>query len=60
MPPLDELPIENVSDWSTTPEKEQDAPTWRCRICGYVHRGEEPPEECPYCFFPGSVFKPIG
>lgn len=60
MPPLEELSIENVSDWSKTPEKVQDAPTWRCRICGYVHRGEEPPEECPYCFFPGSAFKPIG
>jgi acyl-CoA dehydrogenase len=60
MPPLEELSIENVSDWSKTLDKEQDAPTWRCRICGYVHRGEEPPEECPYCFFPGSAFKHIG
>jgi acyl-CoA dehydrogenase len=59
MPPLEEMPIENQSDWANTQEKEQGEPTWRCRICGYVHRGEEPPEECPYCFFPGSAFKPI-
>jgi len=24
-----------------------------------VHGGEDPPEECPYCFFPASAFKKI-
>lgn len=59
MPPLEDLPLENASDWETTQEMKQDAPTWRCRICGYVHRGQKPPEECPYCFFPSSAFKHI-
>jgi acyl-CoA dehydrogenase len=59
MPPLEELPVENESDWPNTTGKEQGASTWRCRICGYVHRSEDPPEECPYCFFPGSAFKYI-
>jgi acyl-CoA dehydrogenase len=31
--------------------------TWRCRIGGFVHYGEEPPEKCPYCFFTESAFK---
>ncbi len=22
---------------------------WRCRICAYVHRGDEPPAKCPVC-----------
>ncbi len=22
---------------------------WRCIVCGYIHEGEEPPEECPIC-----------
>jgi hypothetical protein len=22
---------------------------WRCRICGYIHVGDEPPERCRYC-----------
>jgi rubrerythrin len=22
---------------------------WRCKICGYVHEGDTPPEECPIC-----------
>jgi len=30
---------------------------WRCRICGYVHYDQVPPEECPYCFFPKTAFK---
>jgi acyl-CoA dehydrogenase len=28
-------------------------------MCGYVHLGDEPPEECPYCFFPAKAFKKI-
>jgi acyl-CoA dehydrogenase len=32
---------------------------WRCRICGYIHYGDEPPESCPICLFPGSVFKRV-
>ena len=30
---------------------------WICSVCGYVHTGEEPPEQCPTCKQPGSVFK---
>ncbi|KKQ21548.1 MAG: Rubrerythrin [Candidatus Wolfebacteria bacterium GW2011_GWC1_37_10] len=22
---------------------------WRCKICGYIHEGDEPPEICPRC-----------
>ena len=22
---------------------------WVCTVCGYVHEGPEPPEECPVC-----------
>lgn len=22
---------------------------WECLICGYIHEGEEPPDECPIC-----------
>ncbi|MCF0131773.1 MAG: hypothetical protein HUJ71_08575 [Pseudobutyrivibrio sp.] len=30
-----------------------------CTVCGYVHTGDEPPENCPVCKQPGSVFKPM-
>ncbi|NPV79406.1 MAG: rubrerythrin family protein [Firmicutes bacterium] len=30
---------------------------WKCRNCGYVHRGTEPPEKCPSCTFPKGYFE---
>ena len=30
---------------------------WVCRKCGYVHEGEEPPENCPSCGHPTSYFE---
>ena len=27
---------------------------WKCRNCGYVHKGTEAPEKCPACSFPQS------
>jgi rubredoxin/uncharacterized membrane protein len=32
---------------------------WRCIVCGYVHEGPEPPEECPVCGADKSQFEPI-
>ena len=58
MPPLDDLPIHNKQDFpDVDPETADDV--WRCRICGYVHFGEEAPEACPYCFFPQTAFKKV-
>ena len=22
---------------------------WRCKVCGYIHEGETPPDVCPVC-----------
>lgn len=30
---------------------------WKCRNCGYVHEGTEPPEKCPACLHPKSFFE---
>ncbi|MBN2821703.1 MAG: rubrerythrin family protein [Coriobacteriia bacterium] len=30
---------------------------WKCRNCGYVHRGTEAPEECPACLHPQSYYE---
>ncbi|AKJ63469.1 FAD-dependent oxidoreductase [Kiritimatiella glycovorans] len=32
---------------------------WRCTVCGYVHEGDEPPEECPVCGAPAEQFEPL-
>jgi len=29
---------------------------WECDVCGFVHEGEEPPEKCPVCDSPGTLF----
>ncbi len=60
MPPLEDLPRTRAEDpkkASREGMKEQKA--WRCRICGYIHYGDEPPEKCPYCHFPQSTFKKV-
>lgn len=33
---------------------------WRCRVCGYIHRGPEPPEVCPVCGVSREEFEPYG
>jgi rubrerythrin len=29
---------------------------WKCTVCGYVHEGDQPPEQCPSCGAPKSRF----
>ncbi|MGB9804388.1 rubrerythrin [Desulfofundulus sp.] len=31
--------------------------TWRCRNCGYLHEGTEPPEVCPACEHPRGYYE---
>jgi len=30
---------------------------WKCRNCGYVHEGPEPPKTCPACQHPQSYYE---
>ena len=30
--------------------------TWKCKVCGYIHKGEEPPVKCPGCMAPQDDF----
>ena len=32
---------------------------FRCKICGYIHEGDTPPEKCPQCKAPASKFEEI-
>ena len=32
---------------------------WRCKVCGYVHTGEQAPESCPVCGAPASEFERV-
>jgi uncharacterized membrane protein len=29
---------------------------WQCTVCGYIHEGDEPPDECPVCGADRSKF----
>lgn len=60
MPALEDLPLLRDWDFGGSEEEGKEAPmAWRCRMCGHIHYGPEPPEECPYCFFPATAFKNV-
>ena len=40
--------------------KRENAVTWRCRNCGYLHTGDEAPEKCPACIHPQAHFELLG
>lgn len=56
MPALEELALHREGEASGTGATPR---AWRCRICGHVHLGEQPPAECPVCFFPASAFREV-
>ena len=55
----DEMPIFRDKDPLEPDTGGTIKPAWRCRMCGHIHHGQNPPEECPYCFFPQNTFKKI-
>jgi acyl-CoA dehydrogenase len=55
MPPLEDLPV--MREQPPAEAAAEGRGIWRCRMCGYVHYGDAPPDECPYCFFPKTAFK---
>jgi len=60
MPPLEDLAILRSEGTGKMLDKEMKGKTaWRCRMCGYVHYGDNPPDECPSCFFPSTAFKKV-
>ena len=32
---------------------------WECTICGYIHEGDAPPDECPLCGAGPEYFKEV-
>lgn len=49
--------LENVKNGSVFSREE---PTeWRCRNCGYVHKGKTAPKTCPACKHPQAYFEEL-
>lgn len=40
--------------------KREEEVVWRCRNCGYLHKGSEAPEICPACAHPQAHFEILG
>jgi rubrerythrin len=36
--------------------KTDEAVEWKCRVCGYIYEGNEPPVECPLCKHPKEFY----
>ncbi len=32
---------------------------WKCGVCGYIHEGKSPPDECPSCQHPKGYFAQV-
>ncbi len=60
LPPLEDFPMLTGIDFAV-PDGVVDPKIkgWRCRMCGYIHTADEPPKECPYCYFPQTAFKQV-
>jgi acyl-CoA dehydrogenase len=56
MPPPEKVPMHGAASQGPVDDT---ARAWKCRMCGYLHHGDEPPERCPYCFFPAGAFQEI-
>ena len=37
--------------------KKEQKVQWKCRNCGYIHEGNEPPDKCPTCEHPRAYFE---
>ncbi|NMC06966.1 MAG: acyl-CoA dehydrogenase, partial [Candidatus Lokiarchaeota archaeon] len=62
MPPLEDLPTlwsDKEPAVAAVEGLDTSKTVWRCRICGAIYYGDEPPEECDYCRFPKSAFKKV-
>jgi rubrerythrin len=40
--------------------KREQPVVWRCRNCGYLHQGNEAPDECPACAHARAHFELLG
>jgi len=40
--------------------KRDEKVVWRCRNCGYLHKGKEAPDTCPACEHPQAYFELLG
>ena len=47
---------ENVRECTVFAKKHETQ--WKCRNCGYIHKGKKAPASCPSCAHPQAYFEP--
>ena len=45
-----------AAELRTAEASEENKTKWVCSVCKYVHYGPTPPEKCPLCGVPASMF----
>jgi rubrerythrin len=50
-----EFLLKSIQDGSVF--RKSKAVAWRCRNCGHIHTGTEPPQNCPVCKHPRAYFE---
>ena len=53
LPDVDDAPAAEVQETA----QPTGGTVWVCTVCGYEHVGDAPPEKCPRCKQPSTVFK---
>ena len=60
MPKMEDLPRLRAEDAKDAARKGMQQQTvWRCKVCGHLHYGDEPPDECPVCRMKKGAFKKV-
>ncbi|MGI6453678.1 MAG: FAD-dependent oxidoreductase [Syntrophomonadaceae bacterium] len=55
-PRVDTTP--SVQNWGRDSSGKKRGNRWKCRVCGYIHEGPEPPDFCPVCGASKDMFDP--
>lgn len=50
--------LKTVSQAKAKPAPQKGKNHWVCLACGHIHEGNQPPDKCPICHAPKSVFRP--
>ena len=51
--------LEGTGDYEEVTTPGSATRKWKCRVCGYIYEGDNPPAECPICHMDSSYFDEI-
>ncbi len=52
------MPMQSPGEKGEVKDEEKTSRKWVCTVCGYIHDGDAPPDNCPVCGKPWSAFIP--